>query len=117
MMTTRLLVTNSRGMPCRSRLRVGVPGHGLLLLGLAEALQEPHAAAVGIEGVHVADDDELVAVAIELHVHPEGGGATLDPAGFAVEYGPHRSALGQSPGAEQDQEMEVPFGEGAEIRL
>ena len=118
MMTTRLLVTNSRGMPCRSRLRgVGVPGHGLLLLGLAQALEQPHPAAVGVEGIDVVDDDELVAVAVELDVHAERGGVALDPARLAVEDGPDGAALGEAPGPDQDQEVEVPLGEGPEILL
>jgi hypothetical protein len=73
---------------------IGVPGDGLGLLGLAEALQEPHAAAVGVEGVHVVDDDELVAMTIEPDIHPEGGGVALDPARLPVEDGPDRAALG-----------------------
>src|SRR5262249_9739194 len=96
---------------------VGVPGHGLLLLGLAEALQKANPAPVGVECVHIVDDDELIAVAIEPDIHAEGGGVALDPAGFAVEDGPDRAALGQSPGPDQDQEMEVPLGEGPEIFL
>ena len=93
--------------------RVGVPGHGLFLLGLAEALEQPDAAAVGVEGVDVVDDDELVAVPVELDVHAERGGVALDPARLAVEHRPHRAALGQPAGADQDQQVEVPLGEGA----
>src|SRR5262249_50555545 len=96
---------------------VGAPGDALLLLGLAEALQKPHPAAVGVKGIHVVDDDELVAVAIEPDVHAEGGGVALDPAGFTVEDRPDRAALGQSPGADQDQEMELARSVGAEIGL
>ena len=94
-----------------------MPGHGLLLLGLAQALEQPHAAPVGVEGVDVVDDDELVAMPVELGVHAEGGGVALDPAGLAVEHGPHRAALGQPAGADQDQQVEVPLGEGPEILL
>src|SRR5436305_432169 len=83
---------------------IGVPGHGLRLLGLAEAFQEPHATAVGVEGIHIVDDDELIAMAVELGVHPEGGGVALDPAGLAVEHGPHRAALGQAAGADENQQ-------------
>src|SRR5262249_46329720 len=96
---------------------VGVPSHRLLVLSLAETLQEPHAAAVGVEGVHVIDDDELVAVAIEPDIHPEGGGIPLDPAGLAVEDRPDGAALGQSPGSDQDQKMEVPLGERPKVLL
>jgi hypothetical protein len=48
------------------------------------SLEEAHAAPVGVEGVHIVDDDELVAVAVELHVHPEGDGVPLDPARLGV---------------------------------
>jgi hypothetical protein len=41
-----------------------VPGHGLGLLGLAEALEQADPTAVGVEGIDVVDDDELVAVAV-----------------------------------------------------
>jgi hypothetical protein len=41
-----------------------VPGHGLLLLGLAEALEQADAASIGVEGIDVVDDDELIAVAV-----------------------------------------------------
>jgi hypothetical protein len=34
-----------------------VPGHGLLVLGLAEAFEQADATAVGIEGIDVVDDD------------------------------------------------------------
>ena len=51
---------------------VGVPGHGLGLLGLAQALEQPHAAPVGVEGIDVVDDDELVAVSVELTYMPKG---------------------------------------------
>jgi hypothetical protein len=49
------------------------------LLGLAQAFEPPDAAAVGVESINVVDDDELVAVAVELHTHSERGGAALDP--------------------------------------
>ena len=116
MMTTRLLVVNSLGMPWRSRLaRVGVPGDSLLLLGLAETLEQPHAAPVGVEGIDVVDDDELIPVPVELGVHPERGGVPLDPARLAVEHRPDGPALGQPPGADEDHEMEVPLCEGAQV--
>src|SRR5262249_17828945 len=85
--------------------------------GLAETLEQPDAAAIRVEGVHVVDDDELVAVAVELHVHAERRGVALDPAGLAVQDRPDGATLGQSPGADQDQERELPGGEGPEIRL
>ena len=94
-----------------------MPGHRLFLFGLAQALEQAHAATVGIEGIDVVDDDEVVAMPVELRVHAERGGVALDPAGFAVQYRPHRAALGQPPGANEDQQMEVPLGEGAEILL
>ena len=94
-----------------------MPGHGLLLLGLAQALEQPHAAAIGIEGIDVVDDDELIAMPVELDVHAEGGGVALDPAGLAVEHGPHGAALGQAPGADQDQEVEMPLRKRAQILL
>jgi hypothetical protein len=56
-------------------------------------------------------------VAVEPDIHAEGGGVALDPAGLAVEDRPDGAALGQSPGPDQDQEMEVPLGEGPEIFL
>ena len=118
MMTTRLLVVNSRGMPCRSRLRASeCQATALALLGLAQALEQPDPAAVGVEGIDVVDDDELVAVAVELDVHAERRGVALDPAGLAIEHRPHRPALGQAAGADQDQQVEVPRGEGPEICL
>jgi hypothetical protein len=43
---------------------IALPGDGLLLLGLAEALQKPHSGPVCIEGVDVVDDDELITVPI-----------------------------------------------------
>ena len=116
-MTTRLLVVNSRGMPLALEAPgVRVPGHGLFLLGLAEALEEPHARSVGVEGIDVVDHDELIAVPVELGVHAKRGGVALDPAGLAVaEHRPHGAALGQPPGTDQDHEMEVPLGEGAQV--
>jgi hypothetical protein len=49
-----------------------VPGHGFLLLGLAQALEQADPAAVGVEGIDVVDDDELVAVPVELAYMPKG---------------------------------------------
>ena len=92
-----------------------MPGHGFLLLGLAQAFEQAHAAAVGVEGIDVVDDDELVAVPVELDVHAERRGVALDPARLAVQRRPHRAALGQAAGADQDQQAEMPLGEGAQI--
>ena len=94
-----------------------MPGHGLFLFSLAQALEQANTAAVGVEGIDVVDDDELVAVLVELEVHPERGGVALDPARLAVQDGPDGAALGQPPGADEDQQVEMPLGEGAEIRL
>ena len=118
MMTTRLLVMNSRGMPCRSRLRASECQATAFSSSVWHRhFEQPHAAAVGVEGIDVVDDDELVAVPVELGVHAERGGVALDPARLAVEHGPHRAALGQAPGADQDQQVEMPLGEGPEILL
>ena len=57
----------------------------------------------------------LIAAAVELGVHAERRGVALDPARLAVEDGPHRAALGQPPGADEDQQAEMPLGEGAQI--
>ena len=92
---------------------VGMPGHGFLLLGLAQALEQADAAAVGVEGIDVVDDDELVAVPVELDVHAERRGVALDPARLAVQHRPHRAALGQAAGPDEDQQVEMPLGEGA----
>jgi hypothetical protein len=94
-----------------------VPGHGLVLLGLAEALEQADAAAIGVERVHVVDDHELVAVAVELGVHAKRRGVALDPARFSAEHGPRRAALGQAAGAHQHEQMEMPLGEGPQILL
>ena len=94
-----------------------MPGHGFLVLGLAQAFEQADAAAVGIEGIDVVDDDELVAVPVELDVHAERRGVALDPARLAVERRPHRAALGQPAGADEDQQVEMPLGEGTQIRL
>jgi hypothetical protein len=59
-----------------------MPGHGLGLLGLAQAFEQADPAAVGVEGIDVVNDHELVAVPVELDVHAEGGGVALDPAPF-----------------------------------
>ena len=61
-----------------------MPGHGLGLFGLAEALEQPHAGSIGVEGIDVVDHDELIAVPVELGVHAKRGGVALDPAGLAV---------------------------------
>ena len=90
-----------------------MPGHGFLLLGLAQAFEQADAAAVGVEGIDVVDDDELVAVPVELDVHAERRGVALDPARLAVQRGPHRAALGQAAGADEDQQAEMPLGKGA----
>ena len=93
-----------------------MPRHGLFLLGLAQAFEQPHAAPVSIEGIDVVDDDELIAVPVELGVHAKGGGVALDPARLAVaEHRAHGAALGQPPGTDQDHEMEVPLCEGAQV--
>ena len=42
--------------------------------------EELHSGAVGIEGVHVVNHDELIAVPKELGVYAKGGGVALDPA-------------------------------------
>ena len=95
---------------------VEVPGHGLFLFGLAETLEEPHARAIGVEGIDVVDHDKLIAVPVELGVHAKRGGVALDPARLAVaEHRAHGAALGQPPGADQDHEMEVPLGEGPQV--
>src|SRR5271157_4103176 len=64
---------------------VRMPGHGFLLLGLAQAFEQPNAAAVRIEGVDVVDDDELVAVPVESDIHAERRGVALDPAPLAIQ--------------------------------
>ena len=88
-----------------------------LLLGLAQAFEQPHPAAIGVEGIDVVDDDELVAVPVELDVHAKRGGVALDPARLAVQHRPDRPALGQPAGPDQDQQVEMPLGKGAEILL
>ena len=97
--------------------RVGVPGHGLGLLGLAQALEQADAAAVGVEGVDVVDDDELIPVPVELGVHAERRGVALDPAALAVERGADGAAFAEAAGADEDEQVEMPLGEGAEVRL
>jgi hypothetical protein len=93
-----------------------VPGHGLFLFGLAEALEQPHTGSIGVQGIDVVDDDELVAVPVELGVHAKGGGVALDPARLAVaEHRTHGAALGQPPGTDEDHEMEVSLCEGPQI--
>ena len=110
MMTTRLLVVNSRGMPCRSRPRASECQATAFSSSVWQRhFKQPHAAAVGVEGIDVVDDDELVAVPVELHVHAERGGVALDPARLAVEDGPDGAALGQAAGADEDQQVEVPL--------
>ncbi len=96
---------------------IRMSGHGFFLLGLAQALEQANAAAVGVEGIDVVDDDELVAVPVELEIHAERSGIALDPARLAVQVGPDGAALGQAPGTDEDQQVEVPLGEGAEILL
>ena len=97
--------------------RIRVPGDGFCLLGLAQAFQQPHPAAVGIEGIDVVDDDELVAVPVECDVHAKRRRVALDPACLAVEHGPHRAALGQPARADEDQKMEMPLGKSPEILI
>ena len=93
-----------------------MPGHGLFLFGLAEALEQPHARSVGVERIDVVDHDELIAVPVELGVHAKRGGVALDPAGLAVaEHRAHGAALGQPPGTDEDHEMEVSLCEGPQI--
>ena len=93
-----------------------MPGHGLFLFGLAEALEQPHAGSVGIKRIDVVDHDELIAVPVELGVHAKRGRVALDPARLAVaEHRAHGAALGQPPGADQDHEMEVPLCEGPQV--
>jgi hypothetical protein len=94
-----------------------VPGQGFLLLGLAQALEQANSATVGVEGIVVVDDDEFVPMPVEPGVHAERGGVALDPARLAVQGGPDGAALGQAAGADEDQQMEMLLGEGAEIRL
>src|SRR5512135_2813564 len=88
---------------------------GLFLFRLAEALEEPHAAPVRVQGIDVVDHDELVLVLVELGVHAKGGGVALDPAGALAEHRPDRAALGEPAGADQDQEVEVPLSEGLQV--
>jgi hypothetical protein len=45
-----------------------MPGHGFLLLGLAQAFEQPDAASIRVEGIDVIDDDELVSMPVELGV-------------------------------------------------
>ena len=61
-----------------------MPGHGLLFLGLAQALEEPHAGSISVKRIDVVDHDELVAVPVKLGVHAKRGGVALDPARLAV---------------------------------
>ena len=93
-----------------------MPGHGLFLFGLAEALEEPHAAAVGVEGIDVVDHDELIAVPVELGVHAKRGGVALDPTRLAVaQHRAHGAALGQPSGTDEDHEVEVPLGKRTQV--
>jgi hypothetical protein len=92
-------------------LGVRVPGHGLLLLGLAEALEQANTTPVGVERIDIVDDIELVAVAVELDVYAERGGVALDPVRPAVQGRPRRAALGQAAGADEDPQVEVARGE------
>ena len=119
MMATRLLVVNSRGMPCLSRLRgVGMPGHGFLLLGLAQAFEQADAAAVGIEGIDVVDDDELVAMPVELGVHAERGGVALDPAAaWPSSAARTERLLARPPEPTRISRPKCPWAKAAQIRL
>ena len=96
---------------------VRMPGHGFLLLGLAQALEQANPAAIGVQGIDVVDDDEFVAMPVELGVHAERRGVALDPAPAAGERRPHRPALGQAAGPDQDQQVEMPLGKSPQIRL
>jgi hypothetical protein len=50
---------------------IGMPGQRLLALGLAEAVQVPDAAAVGVKPINIVADHELAAVPIQLLVSPK----------------------------------------------
>ena len=119
MMTTRLLVVNSRGMPCRSRLRASE----CQATAFSSSVWHRHLssrtpAPIGVKGIDVVDDDELVAVPVELGVHAKRGGVALDPAGLAVaEHRPHGAALGQPPGTDEDQRWKCPWAKAPQILL
>ena len=112
MMTTRLLVVNLRADALTLEAPgVGVPGHGLLLLGLAQALEQPHPAPIGVQGIDVVDDDELIAVPVELGVHANG--VALPSIQHASPSLAPTAPSGSWPArpTDQDHEMEVPLGE------
>src|SRR5262249_38861627 len=73
---------------------VGVPGDWLLLLGLAQALQEANAGLIGVERIDIVDHDEAAAMPIKLFVHAERRGIAFDPASRVAERGADGTAFG-----------------------
>ena len=94
-----------------------MPGDRFCLLCLAQALEQPHAASVRVEGIDVIDDDELITMLVQFDIHAERGGVAFDPAGLPIQYRPHQAALGQTAGANKDEQVEMPTGEGSQVFL
>jgi hypothetical protein len=94
-----------------------VPAQGLGSFGLAEGLEQADAAAVGVQAIDIVEYQGLVAVLVGLEVDAQRGGLAAEPADLAAQRLADAAALADAGRAEEQQEVQVPSGEGPDILL
>jgi hypothetical protein len=94
-----------------------VPAHGFDRLGLSEAFQETDPVTVGIQAIHIVQDDRLVSVSPQVAVNAKSRCVTVDPTGMVADSLPHDSAFSQARAADENQEVEKAVRKSADKEI
>src|SRR5260370_15135516 len=89
-----------------------MPTDGLERFALRQALEEPNAVALGVQAVHVIEDDRQVALFPELAIKTKDRQVAFQPASSAGQGLADDPAFAQAVAADEDQELEMPACKG-----
>src|SRR5262249_56086485 len=93
--------------------RGGVPAQNLGRFALTESLQESNAATIGVETVHVVEDQWLMPVLVGFEIDAQRCGQAANPADASVQGLADAAAFANAGRAEEQQQMQVAGSEGA----
>src|SRR6266849_6267870 len=94
-----------------------LPGYRLGPFGLTNGLEQANPQTVGIEAIHVIQDDRFMPVLVSLLVNSKRSGLASDPANLAPDCLTDGAALADTGRAEDHEQIQVPRCKSADILL
>src|SRR5260370_22814429 len=94
-----------------------MPTESLERRALRQALEEPNTVALGVQAVHVIEDDRQVAMFPELAIKTKDRQVAFEPAGSAGQGLTDDPAFAQPVAADEDEELKMPACKGLDDRL